>query len=176
MHMMNREFQYNFCYCSMSECAKSEFDKGMFQYNFCYCSINRAMDLFLQGYSFQYNFCYCSIRTRALCAYFRRRFQYNFCYCSMRQLTCKKSANGCFNTTFVTVLSTIIRAGRPSRGVSIQLLLLFYPLARYVRLLSASFQYNFCYCSIHIPKDFIPSHSCFNTTFVTVLFSQIFKY
>ena len=100
-------FQYNFCYCSISSVEKRKPDVIMFQYNFCYCS----MTLW-----------------RILCSA-KRQFQYNFCYCSIYIATDLIFISLCFNTTFVTVLSSWNFQESASLIVSIQLLLLFYALA-----------------------------------------------
>ena len=86
-------------------------------------------------------------------------------------LICRRYVrNGCFNTTFVTVLlqsnqaltcilivsiqllllfyakSDVYKC--PGNAVSIQLLLLFYRLRIMANVIIRRFQYNFCYCSI----------------------------
>ena len=63
----------------------------------------------------------------------------------------------------------------PWRFVSIQLLLLFYEYGKILWTDGLPFQYNFCYCSILLAQGYHSTVERFNTTFVTVLLTYLYR-
>ena len=146
---------------------------GKFQYNFCYCSMRRkprqpwgrtvSIQLLLLFYLLviinSYFFNDVSIQLLLLfykdgkiyCGCFAV-FQYNFCYCSISSVEKRKPDVIMFQYNFCYCSMELLSEGSNE---------------------SRSFQYNFCYCSITTANRLFCTIRCFNTTFVTVLWSAL---